>query len=63
MSDDQWFYCIKHGTTEQGAGCRATDRLGPYPTREAAAHALESAAERTRAEDRSDEDWDDSGTG
>lgn len=61
MSEDQYYYCIKHGTVEQGAGCRANDRLGPYPTREAAAHALESAAERTREEDRKDEDWDDPG--
>ncbi|MEU8140069.1 hypothetical protein [Streptodolium elevatio] len=58
MSDDQWYYCIKHSTVEQGAGCRANDRLGPYPTREAAAHALESASQRTREEDRKDEDWD-----
>jgi hypothetical protein len=58
-NDPEWYYCLRHDTVEEGAGCRALDRLGPYPTREAAQHALESAAERTRAEDRRDQAWDD----
>ncbi|HSA49751.1 MAG TPA: hypothetical protein VLH10_06505 [Yinghuangia sp.] len=60
MSEDtKWYYCLKHSAVEEGAGCRATDRLGPYDSREAARHALESAAERTRTEDRRDAAWDD----
>ena len=31
MSDEQWFYCLKHHTVEGADGCRAADRLGPYP--------------------------------
>ncbi len=46
MSDEQWFYCLKHGTVEGPQGCRAADRLGPYPDRETAARALEIARER-----------------
>lgn len=60
MTDEaKWYYCLKHAAVEEGAGCRAADRLGPYESRLAAQHALEAAAERTRAEDRRDADWDD----
>ena len=49
---DFWF-CVKHHRVEQGAdGCPPIDRLGPYPSREEAEHALEKAAERN-------EEWDD----
>ncbi|MBC3192776.1 hypothetical protein H7X46_17055 [Pseudonocardia sp. C8] len=57
MSDEQWFYCLKHNTVETQDGCRAADRLGPYPDRETAARALEIARERTEAEDRKDRQW------
>jgi hypothetical protein len=53
----QWFYCLKHGTVEPPEGCRAADRLGPYPDRETAARALEIARERTEANDRADREW------
>ena len=43
---DFWF-CVKHHRVEQGEGvCPPIDRLGPYPAREEAEHALEKAAER-----------------
>ncbi len=58
MSDEQWFYCLVHKTVEPGAGCRAADRLGPYPDKETAARALEIARERTEAQDKADRDWD-----
>ena len=34
MSDDdeQWYYCLKHKTVEQGMSCAGTERLGPYAT-------------------------------
>jgi hypothetical protein len=57
MSDEQWFYCLKHGTVEPAEGCRAADRLGPYPDRETAALALDIARERTEAADRADREW------
>lgn len=46
---EQWFYCLKHHTVEGALGCRAKDRLGPYPTREEAEHALEKVKERNEA--------------
>ncbi|MDI2132791.1 hypothetical protein [Yinghuangia seranimata] len=55
--DDAWYYCLKHSTVEHGPGCRATDRLGPFPDERTAARALDLAAERTRDEDRKDEEW------
>jgi hypothetical protein len=53
MSDEQqrWWFCLKHKAVEPDAGCPGKERLGPYPTREAAANALETARKRT-------EEWD-----
>jgi hypothetical protein len=62
MSDEQWYYCLKHNTVEPRDGCRAEDRLGPYPDKETAARALEIARERTEAADRSDEEWRERGS-
>ncbi|KDN85942.1 hypothetical protein [Kitasatospora cheerisanensis] len=55
----EWFYCLKHGKVEEGPECPAKDRLGPYGSREEAAHALETAAERNE-EWREDPRWNDS---
>lgn len=52
--ENEWYYCLKHNRVEGWDGCRAADRLGPYPDRETAARALEIAHERTEAEDRRD---------
>lgn len=57
MSDEQWFYCFVHETVEPREGCRAADRLGPYPDKATAARALEIAHERTEAQDEEDEEW------
>jgi hypothetical protein len=52
MSDDQqWYYCLRHHTVEQGQVCPAKDRLGPYATREEAEHALDTVRRRN-------EEWD-----
>jgi hypothetical protein len=61
MSDERWYYCLKHGTVEGPEGCRAADRLGPYPDRETAAHALDIARERTEAADEADREWKERG--
>jgi len=61
MSDEQWFYCLKHGTVEGPEGCRAADRLGPYPDKETASRALEIARERTEAADAADREWKERG--
>ncbi|OLS99802.1 hypothetical protein BJF90_37845 [Pseudonocardia sp. CNS-004] len=62
MPDEQWFYCLKHRAVEPPEGCRAADRLGPYPDRETAARALEIAKERTEAADEADQEWADKGS-
>ncbi len=54
----EWYYCLQHGTVEEGPQCRAADRMGPYATREEAAHAMETAADRDR-EWRNDPRWND----
>lgn len=43
---------------EPRSGCRVTTRLGPYPTRDEAARALETVERRNKAWD-DDPDWDD----
>ena len=62
MSDEQWFYCLKHAAVEPVEGCRAADRLGPYPDRESAERALEIARERTEAADQADREWEEKGS-
>jgi hypothetical protein len=47
----QWWFCLKHKTVEFGAGCPGKDRLGPYPSQEEAARALETVKRRN-------EEWD-----
>ena len=54
----EFFWCTDHHTVEEGPGCRAEVRLGPYPTRYAAEKALESVAERNARLDAEDEAWD-----
>jgi hypothetical protein len=48
MSEGQtsWWWCLKHDRVEGDDGCSFTDRLGPYPTPEAAANWKEQFAER-----------------
>jgi hypothetical protein len=56
---EEWWYCLKHHAVEGRDGDRNADRLGPYPTREEAEHALEKVQERNEAweaEDREDDD-------
>jgi hypothetical protein len=47
-----WWYCLRHHTVEPyDSDCPGKDRLGPYPTREEAEHALETTRKRN-------EEWD-----
>ncbi|MEV0088182.1 hypothetical protein [Saccharopolyspora sp. NPDC050642] len=48
---------MTHRQVEPKAGCRAAERLGPYPDRETAARALEIAEERTKEADEADQRW------
>ncbi|MGD0375314.1 MAG: hypothetical protein ABSB01_12115 [Streptosporangiaceae bacterium] len=54
--EHRWWFCLKHNTVEPDAGCRAKERLGPYPTREEAAAALETAKRRNEEWDAADGD-------
>lgn len=54
--EEEWYYCVEHQTVEPKSGCRITNRLGPYPTREEAARALEKVERRNEEWDE-DPDW------
>ncbi len=53
----QFFYCLKHGTVEPEGVCKAKDRLGPFPTAEAAAHALQTIHDREKEKQDEDRNW------
>ncbi|HLH83394.1 MAG TPA: hypothetical protein VKV38_09020 [Trebonia sp.] len=53
--EQQWWFCTRHMTVEPAdTSCPGKDLLGPYPTREAASHALEKVKERNEAWDAQD---------
>lgn len=56
MGDNvNWYYCLVHQKVEPEDGCANAERLGPYPTEQAAAAALATAKERNESFD-ADED-------
>lgn len=55
---EEWYYCVEHDRVEPKLGCRVVNRLGPYPTRQQAARALEKVERRNEAWDE-DEAWND----
>ena len=57
MADGDWWFDLKTKQVVQDdkAG-KAADRLGPYPTREAAQHALETVQQRNESADKWDDD-------
>ncbi len=56
--DTRWYWCLKHDTAEQGANCRAADRLGPYDSAEEAANWRERVERRNEEWDSDDERWE-----
>jgi hypothetical protein len=56
-------WCLTHGRVESDdERCSSKDVLGPYPTRDAAEHALDKVADRNEVwdeEDRARDDEDD----
>lgn len=56
--DEQWWFNPQTGEVERGRLEPWTRRMGPYPTREAAAAAFDTAAARTEAFDDAEEAWD-----
>lgn len=57
--DDQWYYRPSDHSVRQGKEAPVLDRMGPYPTREAAERALQIAKERNEAADAADRAWND----
>ncbi|WP_300683277.1 hypothetical protein [Nocardioides sp.] len=60
LGEPEFWFCLKHHTVEGPEGCKAKDRLGPYPTEAEAANALNKVAERNE-EWESDPKWNDTG--
>lgn len=54
----EWYWCLSHNAVEPGSGCRDTERMGPYPTREAAANWKQTVAERNEKWDAEDAEWE-----
>jgi hypothetical protein len=53
-SGHEFYYDVGTGQVVQGRTTGWASRMGPYPTREAAQHALEQARARTEAWDEED---------
>ncbi|MDQ1715943.1 MAG: hypothetical protein QOC60_1888 [Frankiaceae bacterium] len=58
MADGEYFFCLTHETVEAGVGCRGADRMGPYPSAEAAAQWRTAHASREDAWKATDDDED-----
>lgn len=54
----QYYYNLSTGTVEEGAQSPATERMGPYATREEAERALSTAAQRNQAWEEEDKQWE-----
>jgi hypothetical protein len=58
MPSGHFWFCLTHHTVEPDDGCGPADRLGPYPTHDEAAQALDKVRERNEAWD-NDPEWKD----
>ena len=56
MSEQEWYFDTASGEVTQGKTSGWDNRMGPYASREEAAHALEIAREQTKAAEEWDED-------
>ncbi len=57
-ADEQWYWCLKHRRVEQGPGCPPEERMGPYPSREAARNWQQKARQRNQSWDEDDARWE-----
>lgn len=53
----EYYYNLETGKVEVGKASEALHRMGPYPTREAALHAMDHARERNAQWDEADRNW------
>jgi len=59
MSDGgEYYWCLKHSRVEPREGCRDADRMGPYPTEEAARNWRASVEARNEKWDEEDREWE-----
>ncbi|WHT21153.1 hypothetical protein N8J89_08840 [Crossiella sp. CA-258035] len=54
-----WYFCLRHHEVEHGLGCKAAERMGPYPDQATAERALDISKERNEAADAQRRKWDD----
>lgn len=54
----QYYYNLTTGAVEEGAQSPATERMGPYATREEAERALSTAAKRNQEWEQDDKQWE-----
>ena len=54
----QYYFNLTNGTVEEGHQSPGTELMGPYATREEAARALQTAADRNQAWDEENAEWD-----
>jgi hypothetical protein len=59
VEEQRFWFNPKTGEVEEGKQSPWSERMGPYPTREAAQEALERAEARTEAWDEEDRRWND----
>lgn len=59
MSETTWSWCLRHDRPERSdEHCRADDRLGPYPTEEAARRWKDRVESRNDTWEDEDERWE-----
>jgi hypothetical protein len=53
----RFYWCLTHDRVEEGASCRARDRMGPYPSAQAARSWREHHEQRGETWQAEDERW------
>ena len=53
----EYWWCLTHGRVEQGAVCKADDRLGPYASEEAARNWRQRRDAREETWEEQDKRW------
>jgi hypothetical protein len=58
LAGEYWF-CMKHRRVEKFEDTDSANRIGPFASEDAAAHALQTIHDREKAYDISDSEWND----
>ena len=55
----QWYWCLRHQRVEsEDTGCANDQRMGPYPSADAAEHWKDKVESRNEAWDEEDRKWE-----